>query len=33
MPDTIKWKGEIEFEGPVEQFRELAKLLESPESR
>ncbi len=29
MPDTIKWKGEIEFEGPVEQFRELAKLLET----
>ncbi len=31
MSETVKWKGEIEFAGNVDQFRELAKLLEQLE--
>lgn len=31
MSETVKWKGEVEFAGTVEQFREFVKLVERPE--
>jgi hypothetical protein len=30
MPDTIKWTGEITFDGTIEEFREFGKLLQHP---